>query len=309
MGPHVAWLLILLQAKLNVCSRNWFVDTVEVHIYHLTEEVLRMQIPDPTSKEEDAIAVASIMLKAVKSTQSWKWLIPERKTKQTPSLRDLHAMEDANYALRHFKASYTGATPFSVLETDLFCLRGIPQLGLRKAQRLTEMGGDFVDDLRTIAGKQFDQAEQNSKSHRALASVHFIIPIAQQLHFCKYLLKRICHSKPLAEQLSADLDYVFSTEAKLAEKYIPEKMKDELKEKGTFYPLLRAKTVYSAQHHHLIKGVEKRYANIISRVERLPECGDKEALLVMCESGRAGWAALGAGIQAKKWEATLRPKR
>ena len=52
MGPHVAWLLILLQAKLNVCSRNWFVDTVEVHIYHLTEEVLRMQIPDPTSKEE-----------------------------------------------------------------------------------------------------------------------------------------------------------------------------------------------------------------------------------------------------------------
>jgi hypothetical protein len=270
---------------------------------------MRGQIPDPTSKEEDAISVASIMLKVVISTQSWKLLMPRGKYRDTPSLSDLHAMEDANYALRHFKASYTGASPFSVLEDDLLCLRGIPHAGLLKAQKLTEMGGDLVNDLRLIAGEQFDQAEQDSKSHRALASVQKKIPIAQRLHFCKYLLKRICHSKPLVEQLSADLDYVFSTEAKLVEAYLPEMTTDELKESHTVHLLWKEKTIFSARELYLIRGLEKRCASVISRVERLPDGIDKDTLLVNCEAERVHWAILGARIQNEEWGTKLRSKR
>ena len=192
--PTLLWSLVI---RNEPPSRLWYKDTVKAHIYHPTEEVMRKQIPDPTSKEEDAISVASIMLKAVMSTQSWNLLMPTSRSKHTPSLRDLHAMEDANYALRHFKASYTGASPFSVLEDDLLCLRGIPHSGLQRAQKLTERVGDLVNYLRLIAGEQFDQAEKDSKSHRALASSQNKISIAQRLHFCKYLLKRICYSKPL----------------------------------------------------------------------------------------------------------------
>jgi hypothetical protein len=270
---------------------------------------MRRQIPDPTSKEEDAISVASIMLKAVISNQSWNLLMPMSRSKHTPSLRDLHAMEDANYALRHLKASYTGASPFSVLEDDLLCLRGIPHSGLHEAQRLTEMGGGLVNDLRLIAGEQFDQAEKDSKSHRALASVQNKIPIAQRLFFCKYLLKRFCHSKPLIEQLSADLDYVFSTGAKLVDTYLSDKTKEKLKESHPVHLLYHEKTIFTARQLYLIKGVEKRCANVISRVERLPDCDDKESLLVECEAERACWAVLGGVVQTHEWGDKRRSKR
>jgi hypothetical protein len=265
---------------------------------------LREQIPDPTSKEKDAISVASIMLKAVISTQSWMFLMGLSKNRSPPSLRDLHAMEDANYALRHFKASYTGASPFSVLEDDILCLGGIPNEGLRKAQKLTELGGDLVDDVRLITGEQFDQAEQDSKNHRALASVEKRIPIAQRLHFCKYLLKRTCHSKPLVEQLSADLDYVFSTEAKLVDKYLPEMTKDRLKKSHAAPLLWEEKTIFSARELYLIRGLEKRCASVISRVERLPDAPDsidKDTLLINCEAERFMWAFLGGQIQMSEW--------
>lgn len=235
--------------------------------------------------------------------------MPTSRSKHTPSLRDLHAMEDANYALRHFKASHTGASPFSVLEADLLCLRGIPYLGLQRAQKLTERGGDLVNDLRLIAGEQFDQAEKDSKSHRALASVQSKIPIARRLHFCKYLLKRICHSKPLVEQLSADLDYVFSTEAKLVDTYLSEKTKEKLKESHPVHLLYDEETIFSARQLFLIRGVEKHCANVISREERLPDCDDKEALLVECEAERVHWALLGGRIQTQEWRDKLLSKR
>ena len=235
--------------------------------------------------------------------------MPTSRSKHTPSLRDLHAMEDANYALRHFKASHTGASPFSVLEADLLCLRGIPYLGLQRAQKLTERGGDLVNDLRLIAGEQFDQAEKDSKSHRALASVQSKIPIARRLHFCKYLLKRICHSKPLVEQLSADLDYVFSTEAKLVDTYLSDKTKEKLKESHPVHLLYEEKTIFSARQLYLIRGLEKRCANVISRVERLPDCDDKEALLVECEAERVQMALLGERIQLQERSDKLHSKR
>jgi len=145
----------------------------------MAEEAISGQLLDPSSKEKDAISVASIMLKAVATTQSWKlWSV----RKHALSIRDLNTLEDANYALRHFKASHRGASPLSVLEDELTCLLGIPRQALRNAQSLTERGGEFIDNLRLVAGKQFDQAEQDSKSIRAKLFVQNVgVPLAKRL--------------------------------------------------------------------------------------------------------------------------------
>jgi hypothetical protein len=83
------------------------------------------------------------------------------------------------------------------LKTIFSVFAAYPNSGLQRAQKLTERVGDLVNYLRLIAGEQFDQAEKDSKSHRALASSQNKVSIAQRLHLCKYLLKRICYSKPL----------------------------------------------------------------------------------------------------------------
>lgn len=99
--------------------------TPNANHYRMAEEAMRGHLLNPTSREKDAISAASIMMRAVATTQSWKlW---DGSSKHSPSLRDLHAMEDANYALRHFKASYKGASPYNILEDGLDCLWGLPR--------------------------------------------------------------------------------------------------------------------------------------------------------------------------------------
>jgi hypothetical protein len=220
-------------------------------------------------------------------------------------------MEDASYALRHFKASHKGASPLSVLENNLLCIHGIPRWGLSHAQEMTEQGGDLVNDLRLVAGKQFDKAEQSSNSHLALPFVHNVgIPLAQRLYRLKKMLKHACHSAPLADQLSADLDYIVSTEAKLAETYLPT-LKDDLHRTNTAF-LLRneiKENIFSTRQLCLFKKLEKRYVNVIARVERLPDRKEREALLAVCEYERVGWAALSAHVQAKDYVSKYRKKK
>jgi hypothetical protein len=56
------------------------------------------------------------------------------------------------------------------------------------------MGGDFVDDLKLIAGEQSDQAQQYSKSIRAKLFVQNVgDPLARRLSSTKSLAKQTCH--------------------------------------------------------------------------------------------------------------------
>ena len=86
-----------------------------------------------------------------------------------------------------------------------------------------------------------------------------------------------------------------------------------MKESHPVHLLYAEETIYSARQLRLIRGLEKRCANVISRVERLPDCDDKEALLVNCEAERVHWALLGGRIQIQerrdKLEYKLRSKR
>jgi hypothetical protein len=273
----------------------------------MAEEAMRGHLLDPTSREKDAISAASIMMRAVATTQSWKlW---DGSSKHIPSLRDLHAMEDANYALRHFKASYKGASPYKVLEDDLDCLRGLPRSFLRSAQELTEMGGELVDDLRLVAGKQFDQVEQNTKSTRAKVFVQNVgIPLAQRLFSSKTLLKHACSSKPLAEQLSGELESLTVMEAKQIETHLP-KIKCDLKKTLTTNLLFETEEPISTRQISLFRELEKRYANVISRVERLPDQESKEAILATCEVERASWATLVAKSKRDDWILKYRTKK
>ncbi|KAF3031149.1 hypothetical protein E8E11_000854 [Didymella keratinophila] len=257
----------------------------------MAEEAIKGRLLDPSSKEKDAISVASIMLKAVATTRSWKlWSV----RKHALSIRDLNTLEDANYALHHFKASQKGASPLSVLEDELTCLRKIP----RNAQSLTERSSEFIDNLRLVAGKQFDQAEQNSKSIRAKLFVQDVgVPLAKRLCFTKLLIKKTCLSESMAEQISTELNSVTVMEAKQIKTHLCKIEGADVGKEPTANLLFETKKPFSAQQLSGFRELEKRYVNVTSRVERLPDQTYqvfKENLLVQFGAERAGWPVLAA---------------
>lgn len=274
----------------------------------MAEEAIRGQLLDPTSKEKDAISAASIMLKAVATTQSWRFWYPDNA--HIPSIPDLHAMEDANYALRHFKANHRGASPYSVLEDDLHCLWGIPRRALRNAQELTELNGELVDDLRLVAGKQLDQVEQDARSTRAKELVQNVgVPLAQRLSRHKALLRDACSSRPLAEQLSAELDSAGIMEFKHMVTYLPKIKGADPRKTLTATLLFDVKEPFPIRQLSLFRELEKRYVNVISRVVRLPDRKSKENLLAVLDVQRAKWAILAARSKWNDWQIKYDKKR
>jgi hypothetical protein len=195
------------------------------------------------------------------------------------------------------------------LRTTLTVFGGCPAAFSRSAQELTEMGGELVDDLRLVAGKQFDHVEQNTKSTRAKVFVQNVgIPLAQRLFSSKRLLKRACSSKPLAEQLSGELESLTVLEAKQIETHLP-KIKCDLKKTLTTNLLFETEEPISTRQISLFRELENRYANVVSRVERLPDQESKEAILATCEVERASWATLVAKSKRDDWILKYRTKK
>jgi hypothetical protein len=258
----------------------------------MAEEAIRGHILDPTSKEKDAISAASIILKAVASTEIWRLRISQRE--YSPSIQDLLAIEDASYALHHFKASYKGASPHSVLEDKIDCLYGMPRSALFNAQDIVVGGGEVVEILRLIAGRQFDQVERNQSNSRAGIFVQDIgIPLAVKIGALKYMLRDACPSKALPEEISKELDSIGIAEAKQIEALLP-KMKGDLRATLKRSSLFTTKRPFSARQLSLFTNIEKRFVRFISRVERQPDSESKETLLVAFEAERAMWASMAA---------------
>ena len=138
------------------------------------------------------------------------------------------------------------------------------------------MGGDFVDDLKLVAGEQFDQAQQYSKSIRAKLFVQNVgVPLARQLSSIKSLVKQTCHSKPLAEQISTELNSLAVMEAKQIEMHLTTFKGVDLGHRpASSLPFRENKKSFSARQLCDFRELEKRYVNVISRVERLPDQKD-----------------------------------
>ncbi|KAJ4378513.1 hypothetical protein N0V86_006219 [Didymella sp. IMI 355093] len=155
-------------------------------------------------------------------------------------------------------------------------------------------GGGVVEILRLVAGRQFDQVEQNQSNSQAGIFLENIgIPLAMKICTLKILLRDACPSKALPEEISKELDSIGIVEAKQIEALVP-KMKGDLRVTLRLSSLFETNRPFSARQLSLFTDIEKRFVKFISRVERQPDSESKDALLVAFEAERAMWANMAA---------------
>lgn len=278
---------------------------METQLCYLSEEAIRKHILNPSSTEKVAIQVASIILKTVASTQMFKIWRQKYQHKHAPTIQDLHAIEDADFALRHFKATFKGSSPCSVLKDDLDCLQGIPVNVLSNAQKTIMAGGDLITTLRSIAGKQFDQAEKDQGNTRATTLLqNLAFPFALKLCRIENTLKDICPSTALSKQILAELNFITVVEVHELEALLL-RIKGGLQVDAKELAYTKSK-VFSDRQVILFADLEKRYIKVISKLNQVPDHSLKEELLLLFEAERANWAGMAA--RAKIWQHRVKRK-